>query len=98
MAGLTKDAELHQMKESEKELLGPHAKPLSELEKVTVDKIHKDDNREYVREVLATPLGVKRHELQIYTTWMDLKMHYVQKESLAHAQNCTLYESIHLRF
>lgn len=60
MAGLTKDAELHQMKESEKELLGLHAKPLSELEEVTVDKIDKDDNREYVREVLATPLRSKK--------------------------------------
>lgn len=33
------------MKESEKELLEPHAKTLSGLKQVTVDKIHKDDNR-----------------------------------------------------
>lgn len=45
MVSLSEDTELHQMKESEKELLEPHAKSLSELEQVTSVKIHKDDNR-----------------------------------------------------
>ena len=33
------------LNESEKERLEPHAKPLSELEQVSVEKIHKGDNR-----------------------------------------------------
>ena len=45
VASLTEDTELHQMKESEKELLEPHAKTLSGLKQVIADKIYKDDNR-----------------------------------------------------
>lgn len=44
VATLTEDPDLHQIKKCEKELLEPHAKPLSELEQVTIGKIHEVDN------------------------------------------------------
>lgn len=43
------------MKESEKELLEKHAKTLSGLKQVTVDKIHKDGNRTRLSKYKRSP-------------------------------------------
>lgn len=55
MASLTENTELHKMKESEKELLEKHAKTLSGLKQVTVDKIHKDGNRTRLSKYKRSP-------------------------------------------
>lgn len=65
-----------EMKESKKELLEPHAKPLSQQVTIKSTKvITQRPSLSKYEKFLEHYLGIKRNELQInVTTWMNLKI------------------------